>query len=167
MKEQAKPISVDGEGFDILKNAIVELLNRYPGLNGMVIARSDLPEDGGISMEPDSGALVFAEQTDILGNVRQQCQYPFFVVYRVGATSEYYKARANDLIDKIGAWICCEPVTIGGTAYQLDGYPTLTGNRKITGATRFNSYALEPNENKTQDWLIPITVNYTHEFTRL
>ena len=54
-----KPIGVDGEGFEILKDAVVELLNQYPGLNGRVISRSDLSEDGGISMEPESGTLVY------------------------------------------------------------------------------------------------------------
>lgn len=166
MTEQAKPISADGEGFEILKDAVVELLNQFPGLGGMTISRSNLPEDGGMSMEPDSGALVYTEQSDILGNVRQQCQFPFFIVYRVGATSEYYKAKANDLIDKIGAWICREPVTIGGAEQQLNEYPALTGGREITSATRYNSYVLEPNDNHTQDWLIPIIVNYTHNFTR-
>lgn len=161
-----KPINVDGEGFEILKDAVVELLNQYPGLNGRVISRSDLSEDGGISMEPESGTLVYSEKSDIVGNIRQECQFPFYVVYRTDATSEYVKAGTNDFLDKLGAWACREPVTIGGKLYQLEAYPPLTGSRKITKAVRFNSYALEPNENKTQDWLIPITVNYTHEFTR-
>ena len=73
--------------------------------------------------------------------------------------------KINEFLDKMGAWLCKEPVTIDGEEYQLSAYPAITGGRKITSVTRFNSYALEPNANKTQDWVIPITVNYTHEFT--
>lgn len=163
--EQLKPISLDGEGFDILKDAVMDLLNQYPGLDGRVISRSDLTEDSGISMEPESGALIYKEVTDIIGNVRQECQFPFYVVYRTDATSEFVKKGVNDFLDTLGAWICREPVTINQHLFQLIEYPKLTGGRKITGVTRFNSYALEPNENKTQDWLIPITVKYTHEYT--
>ena len=163
--EQLKPINLDGEGFDILKDAVMDLLNQYPGLDGRVISRSDLTEDSGISMEPESGALIYKEVTDIIGNVRQECQFPFYVVYRTDATSEFVKKGVNDFLDTLGAWICREPVIINQHLFQLIEYPKLTGGRKITGVTRFNSYALEPNENKTQDWLIPITVKYTHEYT--
>ena len=163
--EQPKPISLDGEGFEILKDAVLTLLNEYPGLDGRVITRSGLTEDSGISMEPESGALIYKEVTDIIGNVRQECQFPFYVVYRTDATSEFVKKGVNDFLDTLGAWICREPVIINQHLFQLIEYPKLTGGRKITGVTRFNSYALEPNENKTQDWLIPITVKYTHEYT--
>lgn len=163
--EQPKPISLDGEGFEILKDAVLTLLNEYPGLDGRVITRSGLTEDSGISMEPESGALVYSEKPDIIGNIHQECQFPFYVVYRTDATSEFIKNGINDFLDTLGAWICREPVIINQHLYQLTEYPKLTGGRKITGVTRFNSYALEANENKTQDWLIPITVKYTHEYT--
>lgn len=164
--EQSKPISLDGEGFEILKDAVLSLLNEYPGLDGRVITRSGLTEDGGISMEPESGALVYSERPDIVGNIYQECQFPFYVVYRTDATSEYIKKGINDFLDTLGAWISMEPVIIDQTLYQLTEYPKLTGGRKITGVTRFNSYALEANENKTQDWLIPITVKYQHEYRK-
>ena len=40
----------------------------------------------------------------------------------------------------------------------------MTDDRKITRITRSNSYGLEPNEDGVQDWLMPVTVEYTHEF---
>ena len=163
--EQVKPIGVDGEGFDILKEAVLALLNEYPGLDGRAISFSGLTEDGGISMEPENGTLIFAETKNIIGDVKQKCQFPFYVVFRANASSEYLKMGVNEFLDTLGAWVCREPVTIGGTVHQLNKYPTLTGGRRITGVTRFYSYALEPNQNNTQDWVIPITVNYTHEFT--
>lgn len=163
--EELKPISLDGEGFNILKDAVVALLNDFPGLDGREISFSGLTADGGISMEPESGALVYTEKNDIVGNVHQECQFPFYVVYRTDATSEYARKGIVDFLDTLGAWVCREPIIYQQALYQLTEYPKLTGGRKITSVTRFNSYALEPNANNTQDWLIPITVKYTHEFT--
>lgn len=163
--EKLKPIGTDGTGFDILKDAVLALLNQFPGLEDRDITFSGLTEDGGISMEPDSGTLIFKEKKDITGGVHRECQFPFFVVYRSGAASPYLKLSTAEFLDTLGAWICREPVTIDDTAHQLTQYPKLTGGRSIVNVTRFNSYALEPNQNKTQDWIIPITVHYTHEFT--
>lgn len=162
--EQQKPLGLDGEGFDILKNAVLTLLNQYPGLDEKSIVFSNLSEDSGISMEPENGTLIYSQKTDIIGNVRQECQFPFYVVYRSGANSEYLKFNISKFLDNLGAWICREPVIIDGEVFQLAEFPKLTGQRKITNVTRFNSYALEPNQNETQDWVIPITVHYTHEF---
>ena len=163
--EQKKPLSLDGEGFPILKDAVVALLNQYPGLDGQEILFSGLGENGGISVEPESGTLIYATKTDIIGDVHQECQFPFYVVYRSGAASPFLKMGVNKFLDTLGAWVCREPVEINGTTHQLTEYPKLTGQRRITHVSRFNSYALEPNENETQDWLIPITVHYTHDFT--
>lgn len=165
MTEQ-KPISLDGIGFDVLREAVLELLNQYPGLDGRYIVYASLDKDGGISMEPENGALVYSERTDIIGGVVQECQFPFFVVYRIAATNENQKLNISEFLDTLGAWLCKEPVTIDRTAYQLNNYPELTGGRKITSVTRFNSYALDPNENGTQDWVLPVTVKYNHEFVR-
>lgn len=159
-----KPIKMDSGGLDSLKPAVLELLNQYPALNGRTITFSGLESDSGISIEPESGALVFSEIKNILGGVKQECQFPFFVVYRTGATSDYQKMSVNEFLDDLGAWVCRETVNIGGTEYKLEEYPALTGGRKITGVTRFNSYALEPNSNNTQDWVLPLTVSYKHEF---
>lgn len=162
---EAKPIKTDGGGIEALKPAILTLINEYPALNGRVIVFQGLEEDSGISIEPESGALVYSERKDIVGNVRQECQFPFFVVYRSGASSEYQKLKINEFLDTLGAWLCREEVTIGGEAVRLPGYPHIAGGREISSVTRFNSYSLEPNENNTQDWVLPVTVNYTHKFT--
>lgn len=160
-----KPLGVESDSFDILKEAVMELLNSFPGLNGDNIRFDSLDEDGGISMSPDSGTLIYKEKRDIIGGVTRECQFPFFVIYRSGAANPAMKMGISDFLDTIGAWICREPVTIDAESYQLTEYPNLTGGRRITRVIRFNSYALEPNPNNTQDWLIPITVHYLHEFT--
>lgn len=163
---EKKAIKADISGFDILKQAVLTLLNQYPGLDDRTVSFSGLTEEGGISMELESGALVYTERKFIDGTVKQECQFPFFVVYRSGATSEFLKWNVTTFLDKLGAWLCKEEVSIDGDTYQLTEYPLLTGGRQITDITRFNSYGLEPNENKTQDWVLPVTVNYTHEFEK-
>ena len=163
---KVKPIGVDEGGKEPLKIAIVSLLNQYPALDGRVISFQGLEEDSGISIEPESGTLVYAETEDILGNVRQDCQYPFFVVYRSAASSEYLKMNINDFLDQLGSWLGKETISVGGTEYQLAAYPEISGGRKISRIVRFNSYALEPNENRTQDWVLPVTVEYTHEYQK-
>lgn len=159
-------IKLDSGGLEALKPAVIALLNEYPALGDREITFQGLTENGGISIEPESGTLVYSEMPDIIGNVYQECQFPFLVVYRSNASSEYLKLNIHEFLDNLGAWLSMEPVNIDGTYYQLTAYPELPGNRKIKNIVRYNSYVMEENENQTQDWVIPITVNYTHKFTK-
>ena len=161
---EMKPIGTDAEGYSVLRDAVLDLLNQFPGLDGETVVFQSLSEDYGLSVEPEGGALIFTESRDIVGGVYQTCRYPFFLVYRSDTSDEYQKTRVSTLLDTIGAWICREPVEINGENVRLIEYPELSGGRKITGVTRDNSYALTQNENKTQDWVIPITVLYNHDF---
>ena len=163
---ETKPIGIDEGGKEPLKAAIVTLLNQYPGLDGRVVTFQGLEEDSGISIEPESGTLVYTETEDILGNVRQACQYPFFVVYRSAASSGHQKMAINEFLDKLGSWLGRETISVGGTEYQLSAYPEIASGRKINRILRFNSYALDPNENRTRDWVLPVTVEYTHEYQK-
>lgn len=159
-----KPIGMDAAGYQVMQNAVLDLLNRFPGLTGETVVFQGLTENYGMSVEPSSGALVYTESTDIVGGVHQTCQFPFFLVYRSDTSDEYQKLWIANLLDSIGAWICREPVVVDGEDVRLTEYPELSGGRKITRVTRENSYTLTPNENKTQDWVIPITVFYNHDF---
>ena len=159
-----KTVKQDQMGFELLKDAVLDLLNRFPALNGRSITLGGLLQDSGISMEPNSGALVISEQKDILGTTWQMCQFPFFVVYRSYPDSEYKRINIMEFLDDLGAWLSKEPVNINGEEHILTEYPAISDRRKITDVVRFNSYALEPNDNNTQDWVIPITVNYTHYY---
>lgn len=161
-----EPIGVDVSGFLVLRDAVLSLLNGYPGLDGQAVTLSGLDENYGLSMEPESGALIYDKNPDILGGIHNKCQFPFYVIKRGATTSEYLKRQTMDFLETLGAWVCQEPVIIGETEYRLTEYPVLTGGRRITGADRSNAYGLTPNENKTQDWVIQVTVNYTHDFTK-
>ena len=161
-----KILKEDVRGFDVLQKAVVELLNSYPGLDGREITFGGLTEDGGIAVQTDSGTLVRSEIHDITGGVYRECQFPFYVVYRGDTSTERQRLLVTEFLTNLGAWICCEPVTIGGVEHRLSEYPALTGGRTIINIDPSNNYALIPNENGTQDWVLPVTVAYTHEFTK-
>lgn len=162
--DELKPIGADVSGFEILTNAVLELLSQFPGLNSREILFEELDKESGIAFSANNGALVMSERRSITDHVRQNCQYPFFIVYRTASTQEYQKLQVQAFFDAIGKWLCREPAVVNGETVRLTQYPALSDNRKITRITRSNSYGLEPNEDGVQDWLMPVTVEYTNEF---
>lgn len=162
--ENSKPIGADVTGYEIMTNAVLNLLSQFPGLNGREILFEELGEESGIAFSANNGALVMSERRSITDYVVQNCQYPFFVVYRTASTQEYEKLRVQAFFDALGKWLCKEPAVIGGETVRLSKYPELSDGRKITRITRSNSYGLEPSDSGVQDWLLPVTVEYTNEF---
>lgn len=162
--EELKPIGADVTGFQILTNAVLDLLSAFPGLNGREILFEELGKESGIAFSADNGALIMTETRSITDHVRQLCQYPFYIVYRTASTTEYQKLQVQAFFDAIGKWICKEPVEINGDTVRLAAYPALSNGRKIIRVTRSNSYGLDPNEDGVQDWLLPVIVEYTNEF---
>ena len=162
--EEVKPIGADVSGFEILTNAVLSLLSQFPGLNGRVILFEELGTDSGIAFSANSGALIMTERRSITDHVVQQCQYPFYIVYRTASIEEYQKLQVQAFFDAIGKWLCREPAVVDGETVRLRYFPALTDGRRITRITRSNSYGLEANENGVQDWLLPVTVEYTNEF---
>lgn len=162
MSEQ-KIIGYDVTGYEILTNAVLALLAQFPGLNGREILFEDL-EESGIAFSADNGALIISERRSITDHVTQTCQFPFYLIYRTTSTKEFQKLQVQAFFDSIGKWICKEPVKINGENVRLTNYPPLSDDRKITRVTRSNSYGLDPNKDGVQDWLMPITVQYTNEF---
>lgn len=161
---EEKPIGVDATGYELLTRAVKDLLNRFPGLNGQKIYFEEIGEESGIAFSADAGALVMSEKRSITDHVTQICQYPFLVIYRASTTREYQKLNVANFLDTLGKWLCKEPVEISGETHKLSSYPNLSDGRKITRITRNNSYGTTPNENKSQDWILPVSVQYTNEF---
>lgn len=162
MSEQ-KIVGYDVTGYEILTNAVLALLSKFPGLNGREILFEELGESG-IAFSADNGALIISERRSVTDHVTQTCQFPFFLIYRTTSTKEFQKLQVQSFFDSIGKWLCREPAEINGEMVRLSAYPSLTDNRKITRVMRSNSYGLEPNEDGVQDWLMPVTVQYTNEF---
>lgn len=165
MAEEIKPIGIDTTGFELITNAVKDLLNQYPGLHeNETILFEELSEDSGIAFSADNGALIMTETVDVTDHVKQTCQYPFYVVYRTASNLESQKLSIQTFLDNLGRWLCREPVLIDETEYRLKTFPDLAGGREIKKITRLNSYGLEPSADGVQDWLLPLTVQYTNEY---
>lgn len=163
MAETEKPIRADAGGFDAITNVMRELLNQYPG-KAEEIKYEELRETSGIAFFADAGALVMSEKVSITDHVRQNCQYPMNIVFRTISTRERQKLMARNFLDDIGKWLCRETVVIGGAQHCLTGYPKLTDGRKITRISRDNAFGAQPTDKDVQDWVLPVKVEYTHEF---
>lgn len=167
MGDERKPIGKDASGYDVLTIAVKALLNQFPGLyENETVKFEELDEDSGIAFSADNGALIFSETEDVLGGVRQTCQYPFYIIYRTSSTKERQKMSIQEFLDTFGKWLCREPVVIDGSEQRLSNYPTLSQGRKITKVTRDNSYGLEPQESGVQDWILPVSIEYKYDFER-
>ena len=164
MAEELKPIGTDATGYEYMKKAVKDLLNTFPGLDGRKIYFEEIGEESGIAFSADAGALVMSERRSITDHVTQNCQFPFLVIYRTTATREFQKLTVSNFLDSLGKWLCKEPVEIEGAVHRLTAYPTIADGRKITRVTRNNSYGTVPNENQSQDWILPVSVQYTYEF---
>ena len=159
--DEPKPIGLDSTGYEVLTKAVLALLMEYGELVGREIYFEDISQSG-IAFSADDGALIMTETPDILGGYTQTCQYPFYVVYRTASTQERMKLQVQTFLDSLGKWLCMEPAEVNGEIHTLSKYPDLTQGRKITRVTRLNSYGLEPNADGVQDWLLPVTVQYTN-----
>lgn len=164
MADEIKPIGTDPTGYDYLKRAIKDLLNSFPGLGGQKFYFEEIGEESGLAFSADAGALVMSERRSITDHVTQSCQFPFLVIYRTTATREFQKLNVSAFLDTLGKWLCKEPVEINDEIHRLSSYPVISDGRKITRITRNNSYGTVPNENKSQDWILPVSVQYTYEF---
>ena len=99
MAEQ-KEIKYDLDGYDIITNALMTLLNQYPGLGSDEIRFSTFGTESGIAMFPSIGAVVENERQSVTGKVYQSCNYPFNIVYKVAGVSESNKIQVKDFLDK-------------------------------------------------------------------
>lgn len=168
MADEQKPIGKDATGYEVITAAMKDLLNQFPGLYAdEEVKYEELAEDSGIAFSNDSGALVYTETEDVIGGIHQTCRYPFFIVYRAASSAkERQKMSIQEFLDAFGKWLCRELAVIDGETYKLSGYPKLSGSRQIKKITRDNSYGTEPQENGVQDWLLPVTVQYTNDFKK-
>ena len=161
--DDPKPIGLDATGYEVLTKAVLALMMEYSEIVGKEILFEEIGKESGIAFSADDGALIMTETPNILGGYTQTCQYPFYVVYRTTSTQERQKLQVQTFLDSMGKWLCMEPAEINGEIHTLKKYPELTQGRKITRVTRLNSYGLEPNNDGVQDWLLPVTVQYTNE----
>jgi hypothetical protein len=163
-----KEIRYDLNGIPVVTDALISLLNDYPGLaDDDEITFADLGEEGGITIVPISGAVIETEKTDITDHVTQVCLYPFYVIYREKDLSERRKIKTKEWLDNLGMWMERQIVTINDAEYRLKEYPDLTGDRKFLSIERQSPAYLDKNEeDATEDWVIYISARYQNEFNR-
>lgn len=163
-----KPIKYDVDGYEIITEALNDLLNSFPGLlPGEVIKFSTLGEDSGISFYPDSGAVIATETTSVTGKVNQVCNYPFYVVYRTSINAPDSKIDIKEFLDSLGKWLEKQSVTIDGETQKLTAYPDLTEGREITEISRQTpAYLDNTSEGNVQDWVISLALRYRNIFYR-
>lgn len=163
-----KEIKYDVDGYEAITAALRELINSFPGLaQGDEIAFSVLSEDSGKAIFPVSGAIIETEKRFILGDVRQVCLYPFYVVYRAAGLSENRKAAVKEWLDNLGRWLEGQRVNINGAEHRLSAYPALSDNRRFLSITRQTpAYLSATNENQSEDWVIYISARYQNEFSK-
>lgn len=161
--EEKKPIKEDVGGIDSMVPAVKILLNQYPGLlPDEEVKFEELDEHDGIAFINNSGAMVYSETKDVTGGIEQECQYLFILIYRINSDKERQKLIAQQFLDDFGKWLCNEPNTYK-TGGEPAEYPALTDGRKITRLKRSLITATDPTEDGTQDWMLPVTVEYTNE----
>ena len=168
MGDQNQNIRQDVDGFEYVTNALIDTINRFPGLeDGEEFTFSTIPTEEGLSVIASSGSFIYQEQESIIGHVWQTCLYPFMVVYRASGLNQTRKIAAKEWLDTLGRWLVRQPVSINGQTYVLDEWPKLTGGREIRNIIRQTpAYLGGINEDKSENWVMDLQIQYRNEFDR-
>lgn len=161
-------IGIDGGAYDHLTNAVVDLVNEYPGLEqGDEIRFSVLDLTSGKALFPSSAPVITMERISITDHVFQECQYAFSIVYRAAGMSEPRKILVKEWLENLGRWLEGQTVIVGGTEYKLTEFPKLTDGREFRRFSRTSpAYLFTIQANQSEDWQINITAYYFNEFDR-
>ena len=159
-----KPIIYDLNGYEVVKDAILELINQCPAIETEV-SFGVLGETYGFAMIPISSSVIESRKKSITGKVTEVCYYPFSLVYRDAGMNEKRKLEVSEMLDNIGKWLEKQEIIVKDEVHKLSKYPALTGNRKILDIQRqTNSYLANTYEDKSEDWEIRITARYQNEY---
>lgn len=165
MAEQ-KQVKYDLDGYEIVKDAILEIINQSPLIEGKEkVSFGVLEENHGFAIIPVSSSVIESTRKSITGKVTEICYYPFALVYRGSGMNEKKKSEVSELLDNIGKWLERKEISVDGVSQKLQLYPALTGNRKFLEIRRqTNSYLENTYDDKTEDWTIRITARYQNEY---
>ena len=161
-----KQVKFDTDGTPALTQAMLDLLNGYPGLKpGEKFQFATLGESRGKAFYPSAGAVIDDEVKDIIGYTHQTCVYGFAVVCRLSGLNERRRAATKEWLDTLGRWLNRETVTISKTDYTLTDYPALTGGRILRTVKLIVPAHLDGVENNgAEDWVCQIQARYTNDF---
>ena len=154
-------IVLDVESYDVITQALLDLVNEFPLLDDETIRFNSLKNEGGTGFFPLNGGVIERERKDILGGKEQWCSYPFMIVARAGNLTESRKKTTKEWLDDMGRWL--EGQTVDG--YTLEAYPALTGNRNFLDISRTSpAYQMEISEDGSEDWAISINARYHNQY---
>lgn len=163
----AQEVVYDVDSYDVVTEAIDDLLNKYPGLDDEKIEFSKLDEDCGFGWFPAGAAIIKSERISVTDHVTQICELTFFIVYRAHSRSAEQKKEIKNLLDDIGRWLEQQTVAINDTEYCLSTYPTLSGEREIERISRKTAAYLDSaQEDGCEDWAISIAFRYKNEYDK-
>lgn len=161
-----KVVKFDLDGYEVVKDAILEIINQSPLIESKEpVSFGVLEETHGFAMIPVSSSVIESTRKSITGKVTEICYYPFSLVYRDTGMNEKRKSEVSELLDNIGKWLERKEITVYGEKQKLQSYPLLTGSRKFLEIRRqTNSYLANAYEDKSEDWEIRITARYQNEY---
>lgn len=163
----ANEVRFDLDNYEYISKALWDLVNSYPDLGSDAITFAEIGEDEGNAFIPTSGAVIISEINDVTGHTTQDCIYPFTILSKAGGLSQALKVNTKEWLDNLGRWLERQPIVVDGTTYQLESYPSLTGNREIRKIERVQpSYLSEVGEDNVETWAISLQATYRVEFNR-
>ena len=170
MSKKTAELVPDPEGYESITNAIMKMVNTYPGLVKEIDEHFKFcetePEDG-LSIVATSGSFIMESHECITGPVCQRCLYPFMVIYRASGLNEKRKMITKEWIDTFARWMTRQPVTLKGKQYRLEEWPSLTDGRKIKDISRTSTtYLSTIDDGKAEVWVTNLQVQYLNEFNR-
>ena len=164
-KMKEKQIKYDLDGYEVVKDAILSLINQCPSLNGENVSFGVLEETHGFAMIPLSSSIVESTRKSATGKITEICYYPFSLIYRDSGMNEKRKSVVSELLDSIGKWLEKKEIVVDNEIYKLENYPTLTGDREFLEINRqTTSYLANSYEDRSEDWEIRITARYKNEY---
>lgn len=168
LDEKKQQVKYDVESFDVLTEAVRELVNRFPGLRqGEKIAFATLRDNGGMALFPGDGAVVEQESRSVTGRVRQVCRYPFVVLVRGGGMTEENRASAKERLDCLGRWMGGQPVTLQEQEYRLNAYPALSGGRRFLDVSiQAPAWLYERDEHHVETWAVALAARYENIYQK-
>ena len=166
--QNEKVIKFDLDGYEVVKDAILEIINQSPLIEDKApVSFGVLEETHGFAIIPVSSSVIESTRKSVTGKVTEVCYYPFALVYRDTGMNEKKKSEVSELLDNIGKWLERKEINVDGEIQKLQSYPALTGNRKFLEIRRqTNSYLENVYDDKTEDWTIRITARYQNEYKK-
>lgn len=161
--EAQKLVSSD----ESVTQALINLLNQYPALDGDTFEWGKLSDSAGKSIFPVSGGT-FTEKKSVTGMVTRTYLQPLMVVYRASGLSSARKVAVKEWLDNLGRWLDGESVQFMEQTYQLTAYPELGDGMEFASISRTSaSFLNDVGENNVEDWVVTITAQYRKKFKRV